>query len=233
MRVIIFSDSLARPRPESKQSTTEYEDTYGYKLKKHFLNHEIEIIYIDSLDTIDAVYWNERMVAFRRPDLVFYHLGVNDCAPRIFKKNSRSILLKPWFRKVTFNFFMKAISILRRHLVRSLCRNKVYVKKSLFQKNLVKMMADVKLYSHECEFHFISIASQPNWLERKSPGFNRNSLEYNEIIKKIAGKNFHDVDNYFSCEPEDYLIYDGIHFTKESHNKLFDRLVCVLGKASV
>lgn len=224
MRIVVFSDSLARPRPDIPQQSTEYTDTYGYKLIKAFPEHDVDIIYIDSLDTIDALYWNERMVAFRRPDLVFYHLGVNDCAPRIFKKNSRSILLNSTFQKITLNLFMKVIKGYRRYLVKTLCRNKVYVGINEFKKNLVKMRSDVRKYSDKCEFYFLSIASQPQWLDQKSPGFNLNTEEYNSVIQELYGDNFIDVNSCFTSSAEDYLINDGIHLTKHSHSILFDVL---------
>jgi len=224
LRIIIFSDSLARPRPEMKCDSTEYADTYGFKLKKAFPEHDIDIIYIDSLDTIDALYWNERMVAFRKPDLVFYHLGVNDCAPRIFKKNSRSILLNTTFQKLTGNFFMKLIKVYRRYLVKTLCRNKVYVGVNEFNKNISKMRRDVLKYSDKCDFYYLSIARQPQWLDKKSPGFNLNTSEYNTIIREVYGDKVIDVDSYLGMSPESYLIHDGIHLTKYSHSVLFDVL---------
>lgn len=50
MRIIIFTDSLGRPRPNiADLEKTVYEDVYGYKLKKYFLHkHEIELIYISN-----------------------------------------------------------------------------------------------------------------------------------------------------------------------------------------
>src|ERR1700690_3419521 len=109
MRIIIFSDSLGRPRPDLPlNERTEYEETYPYLLRQHFSQDEVEIVYVESLDSEEAIFWNERMVCFRRPDLVVYHFGINDCAPRIFQKNSRSFLFYPWFRRATKDIFVRA-----------------------------------------------------------------------------------------------------------------------------
>ena len=108
-RIVILSDSLGRPRPDLEgNDKTEYNDVYGMILKNGLRNYfDVDICYIESLDSIDAIFWSERMVAFRMPDIVIYHLGINDCAPRLFKKNSKSILLNDHFRYITKDLFLR------------------------------------------------------------------------------------------------------------------------------
>jgi len=217
MRIIIFTDSLGRPRPEiNGPDKTEYEDTYGYKIKNYFKDtHDVDIIYIDSLDTDDAIYWSQRMVAFRRPDIVVYHLGINDCVPRLFKKKSKSIILNPFFRKVTFDFFLKALSYLRYPITKYI--KIVYVKEQKFKKNIVNMINEVRKYNSNCLFLNIGImkSSKNN---KKSYGYNQNIDDYNNILKSIFKENYIDINEVIQ---DTGLISDGVHLSNESHDKLY------------
>ena len=134
-RVIIFSDSLGRPRPDlSVTDRTVYSDVYGKKLEQLLgAEYDVEICYVESLDTDDGIFWAERMVAFREPDIVVFQIGINDCAPRIFSKKSSCIILKPWFRKLTHDFFLRVIGFFRPHITR--CMKKVYVHVNKYKTN--------------------------------------------------------------------------------------------------
>lgn len=219
MKIIIFSDSLGRPRPDIHLSeSTEYEDVYGYLLKEHYKAlHDIEIIYIDSLDTSDAIFWSQRMVAFRRPDCVIFHLGLNDCVPRLFKKNSRSLLLNPFFRKVSFDLFLRFISRFRHFF--TFIRRITYVSQKDFRKNLIKIKKEIELYNLECKFICILIAKSAKQNSR-SCGYNKNIEKYNFIFSEIF-QNTLDVNNVLV---EDDFISDDIHLTKQGHIKIFNHL---------
>jgi len=224
-KIIIFTDSLGRPRPDLDRSeSTEYEDVYGYKVREYFSKVLVELLYVESLDSDDAIFWNKRMVAFKRPDIVVYHLGINDCVPRLFKKNSKSVLLRPFFQKITKNISLRLISKFRRHIIRALPL-KVYVEKDRFQKNLIKMINDVKEFSPECTFLCLSIAGQTKFMENKNPGVTANTKEYNKVLKAIFKENYIDIDDLIKRAPEKYLISDGIHFNKDTHNKIAQELI--------
>lgn len=224
MRIIIFTDSLGRPRPDINQDeATEYEDTYGYKVKKHFANnHDIELLYIESLDTIDAIHWSQRMVAFRRPDIVIFQIGINDCAPRIFKKKSNSIFLNKKFNKITFNLFMKFIGTYRFYLTKVL--NRTYTSPQEFRRNFSIIISEIKKYNINARFITISIAKTSNSLSKRSYNINNNINTYNAILKDIfINSNYYvDVNDISSCET--LTISDGIHLTKETHKKLAEIL---------
>jgi lysophospholipase L1-like esterase len=221
MRIIIFTDSLGRPRPDiSDTEKTEYEDVYGYKLKKYFDNkHEIELIYIDSLDTDDAIYWSQRMVAFRKPDIVIFQFGLNDCVPRLFKKNSKSIILNNFFKKITFNVFFLAMSYFRRQI--TFLRRIVYVSKEKFFINLTTIKSEILKYNNSCKFIILSIAkSDKNNL--RSFNYNKNIDEYNNIFLEVFGqKNYIDVNSILN---QDDFISDNIHLSKKGHLKIYQVL---------
>lgn len=118
-KIVILGDSIVMPRPYMDEvEKTEYEDTYGYLLSQAF-SDDVSVCFVGGLDTESALEgWNERYVAYKRPDIVIYHLGINDCVQRVFRKNSRSIHLKPWFRKLTRNFGIRLVNRYRRFFIR-------------------------------------------------------------------------------------------------------------------
>ncbi len=216
MRIIIFTDSLGRPRPDlRKEEKTVYEDVYGYKLKKYFKNHEVELLYIESLDTQDAIHWSQRMVAFREPDLVVFHLGINDCVPRLFKKGSRNIIFNPFFRKITFDFFIKLFSYFRYSITK--VRPIVYVDKKSFYSNFQCIIKEIQKYNKDVEFMAISIAKS-DIHNKKSFAYNENIISYNKILEKIFKKNYIEINEIVDKYG---LISDNLHLTKESHHEIF------------
>lgn len=218
MRIIIFTDSLGRPRPNiADLEKTVYEDVYGYKLKKYFLHkHEIELIYIESLDTQDVIHWSQRMVAFRNPDLVVFHLGINDCAPRLFKKNANSIVYNKLFRKITFDLFLKLISYFRFQITK--IRKLVYVNKQEFKDNFYTMIDEILKYNSNCKFLCISIAKS-DVLNKKSFNYNSNIIEYNKILLEIFNDGYIEINDIIS---KNGLISDHIHLSIKSHEVLFE-----------
>ena len=224
-KIIIFTDSLGRPRPDlHAKERTEYEDVYGYKIRKYFTDDWVEILYIESLDSEDAIFWNERMVAFKRPDIVVYQMGINDCAPRVFKKNSRSIVLLPWFRRLSHDIILRIISKYRRYIIEIL-PEKTYVNKHLFRNNFLKMIADVKAMSNHCNFFCLSIAGQPYVKEIKNPGITENVRIYNEVLKEIFMDDFVDIDAVTNMSSDEYLISDGVHLNKNTHDIIASELI--------
>lgn len=227
MRIVIFSDSLGRPRPDiEKNEHTFYADVYGSKLKDSLKpKHEVELIYIESLDSQDAIFWSQRMVAFRSPDLVIFHLGINDCAPRIFKKGKRYLIFNPLFRKLTRDIFIKVISRLRPLILKFLIKNRVYVNKKDFYTNFCTMKNEILKYSKSCKFISVGIAHATKEYELKSPGISSNIRSYNLILKDLFRDDFIDLDFILGAKPKHYLISDNIHLTKESHHKIYESLL--------
>lgn len=220
MRIIIFTDSLGRPRPNIAVSErTEYEEVYGYQLKSYFAAyHEVELLYIESLDTQDACHWSQRMVAFRRPDLVIFHLGINDCAPRLFKKGNRSFLFYPLFRQLTRDFFLKFFSYFRYFLTR--IRPLVYVSPRQFRANWQKILEEIRQYSPQVRYMAIGIA-QSDANNQKSFGYNTNVQTYNAILKEIFQEDYMDINPLVA---QYGLVSDNLHLTKASHKALFEHL---------
>ena len=216
-KLVILSDSLGRPRPDIKSNeATEYEDTYGYLLREKLgADWLVDVCYVESLDTLDAKFWSERMVAFRRPNVAVIHIGINDCAPRIFKKGADPIIYRPWFRKLTWNLFGKIVNRFRRQL--TLCRQLVYVSPDFYIKNLQEMKQAILKYSPEAKVLFVSIADTSEENDRRSFNYRKNIAAYNAHLKTAFGEDYIDINKFGS---EDFLISDGIHLTKSAHKNL-------------
>jgi lysophospholipase L1-like esterase len=218
MRIVVFSDSLGRPRPDLDDlNKTRYKDVYGYILKNYMQGrHEVELCYVESLDSEDAVFWGQRMVAFREPDLVIFHFGINDAAPRLFKKNSKNIILNQWFRKLTKDIFMRILNKYRYFFTRLF--PKTYISLPDFRKNIQQIMEEITKYSPNADFYAVSICRVPEFLETRSWQYNQNINNYNSILGELFGTNFIDINQL--VKPEKLLIRDGIHLTAFAHGIL-------------
>ncbi|MGB6241444.1 MAG: SGNH/GDSL hydrolase family protein [Castellaniella sp.] len=225
-RLVVLSDSLGRPRPEIEGADkTELWQVYGSILQTLLGNDWIvDLIYIDSLDSDDAIHWNQRMVAYRRPDLVIYHLGINDCAPRLFSKESRSVLLRPWFKFVTRDIGVRMLSRYRNIVTR--IRKITYVPLSRFAFNFRVMCREILYYSPSCEFIAVLIAMPAPYLIDRSYGYATNVEKYNAVLKEIF-PNHVDVDSLLlGCSP---LIADGIHLKPLAHQVLAEKIhACIM-----
>lgn len=221
-RVVVFGDSLPRPRPDlDSHEATEYEDTYAYIVRERLRGTaDVEISYVESLDTNDAVHWSQRMVAFRRPDVAVYHLGINDCSPRIFRKNSHSLLLRPWFRKATADVGVRVLSRMRPWLTR--VRPLVYTTPEKFEQNLAAMVGEAREYSPRVFTIGISIALAGPEVASRSHGIQENIARYNGILARSFDA-FLDVNELVG--PERLHISDGVHLTHEAHQALAKALL--------
>lgn len=223
MRLVILCDSLGRPRPDlrDERERTRYHQVYGRLLAEYLGSAwDVELCYVESLDSADALFWSQRMVAFREPDAVIFHFGINDCGPRVFRKNSRSILLVPWFRRLTRDCFMRLIGRLRPFLTRWLRR--VYVTEAEFRRNFLAIRAEIEKYSPKVEMWAVGICSVNAEMNRRSFGFNRNIERYNRVLKEIFSINY--VDPQELLPSRELLISDGIHLSEAGHAALAAKL---------
>lgn len=230
MRIVIFGDSLIMPRPLlDEPSRTQYEDVYAWQIRNKLKNeHEIDICYMGGLDTEDAITWAEQMVAYKRPDLVIFHIGINDCVPRLFKKNSKSILLNRVFKKLTFNGGMWLLSKYRYQVTRYI--KKTYVTKMQFRDNLNKIVVKIQQLNQSVQVMAISISRTSPHLAQRSFAINSNIDEYNMILQQFFGDGYVDVNSILPNEQ--LLIEDGIHLTKEAHTLLAERLIAEIQRRS-
>lgn len=226
MRIVIFSDSLGMPRLHlSGRERTEYTDIYGYHLRQKLTGAcEVELLYFISLDSEEAALMAQYQLAFRQPDLVIFHLGINDCAPRVFRKGNHNIIFRPWFPRPLQRLALGFVRRSRRFLTRYLFRGRVYVKPEHFRRNWHNVIKTVQAFNPDCRFWALSIAPTLPGIDKRSYSFDANVAHYNSILREVFREDCIDLNHVLGGNPETYLISDGIHLTRDAHTALAEYL---------
>lgn len=220
MRIVIYSDSMARARPDlDEENRTYYNETYGVLLRQKIApEHEVDIVQIESLDTIDAVVSVNPLVSFKNPDIVIFHIGLNDCAPRIFKKGSflaKMIYDNKFFNKLTKNILPRIIYRYRYQITKVI--HKHYVPLKIYGDNMSEMINRIRILNPNTKFYTISILPS-ELLAKKSYGVIQNIMEYNQKLKEIFKENYIDINK---IDLDKKTINDGIHMTKKMHKLVY------------
>jgi lysophospholipase L1-like esterase len=216
--VLLLTDSLAMPREFlDPPDRTTYEQTYPARLRSLLSGRaDVDAVSSIGMDSENALYEARFQVLPRRSEVLVLHLGINDCAPRVFRKGSASILLRPWFRRLTRGYGMRAIHALRPLICRA--RNLVYVKEEEFEGNLRTLLERVAAANPDCVPMAIAISDKPQAMERRSPGYAANVARYNTVLERVFGTGFVDVNALLPLEEQ--LISDGVHLTPRAHELL-------------
>ncbi len=228
-RIYLLADSLALPRPSLNGSRElACEDTYPYRLRS-----KLESLQNEKIAGIDficnalrfrtmpeaASFWWE--VELFRPTMVIVHIGIVDCAPRVFSRGQH------WFvngiRPIRLrNSILAFVERHRRSLI-SISPGKVYTSPANFESSASSIAqrsseANVKL----C---FVSIAPTDERLSFRSPGIQENIRKYNEILRKVANEwhaSYVDLHSAVCTTKEEFLLADGHHLGLGGHILLAD-----------
>ena len=229
MKILILADSLALPR-EGVGGNSLLEVTYPFLFDQRLrrrLGASAPITFERGMRrrTIEYVLdeWNE-LVELRKPDVVIVHVGIVDCAPRVFLRRESSFVANirfPWLR----NRILKFVHDHRRSIVEK--RRKVYVPLPRFERlvqNVVEKAREAKLTL----LLFVNIISPPNSVEDRSPGFQNNVLAYNRVLHdqtKHAWVSLIDLNNLIqTAGGTQNLTVDGIHLSERGHDLLAKEL---------
>lgn len=223
-RILVIGDSLAMPRVEDGVT---YESTYTYLLKKMFPMCEIICRAARGNDSKkqssnQALYDDIEVFS---PDVVIMHLGIVDCAPRLFSKKQAFVLkLLPYAITSRIIKFCSKY----RYLITKLFP-KVYVSKELFDSSLKKIFSAFEKIN--CSVICISIASTSEKNANKSFGIVENIKTYNEILKlHCLNTNSLYVNFYDETKNNDFLLDDGIHINIKGHEFLSLEISRLLSK---
>jgi acyl-CoA thioesterase-1 len=232
-KVLILADSLALPREGSDDIP--YEATYPYLIEASLRQNprvQLPIILERGMRrrTIEYVLdeWFE-LVELRRPDLVIIHVGIVDCAPRIFLRRERQFVENirwTWLRKRILSFVHKH----RARLIRM--RPRVYVPLERFQPLVDEVIA--KARELQTKLVFINILEPPDAVETRSPGFQQNVQRYNQLLEsRVDDETVRLIDlNGMIAQKGGAakMTVDGIHLNREAHAMLareLERLIDV------
>ncbi|MDH4944072.1 SGNH/GDSL hydrolase family protein [Sulfurimonas sp. C5] len=205
------------------------EKTYPYLLKNELKDFEI-ISKNQRANTIKKQASSQSIlddIVFLNPKILIVHLGIVDCAPRLFTPIENLILSKlKWINKFIIAFFSKHRFFFTKY------NPKVYVKKSDFYNYYSKLIKECKKNGIEKIF-LLNICDTNVENKKKSFNFEKNIYQYNTIIKQIADENnIYMLDMNFQIK-ENMLLEDGIHINEIGHFKVFEILIKALNKENI
>lgn len=229
MKIVIFGDSLALPR-EDVGGDELLEVTYPFLLDQSLRRQfgaGAPVVFERGMRrrTIEYVLdeWNE-LVELRKPQIVIVHVGIVDCAPRVFLRREASFVANirfAWLRDRIFKFTHDH----RRRIVQF--RHKVYVPLSRFER-LVQQVVQKARESGVQSLVFINIIRPPDSVEERSPGFQSNVIAYNQVLQEQTKHSFVSLIDLNRMVHDDggsdALTVDGIHLNERGHMLLAQEL---------
>lgn len=229
MKIAILADSLALPR-EDVGGDELLEVTYPYLLDQSLRRQfgaNAPIIFERGMRrrTIEYVLdeWNE-LVELRRPQIVIVHVGIVDCAPRVFLRREASFVANIRFARLRDRIF-KFTHDHRRKIVQF--RRKVYVPLPRFER-LVRQVVEKAREMDVKSLVFINIIRPPDSVEERSPGFQSNVIAYNQVLQEQTKHDFVSLIDLNRLVHEDggsdALTVDGIHLNERGHVLLAQKL---------
>jgi lysophospholipase L1-like esterase len=224
MKIVVMADSLAMAR--EGETNVAYETTYPYLLDQWLrqrFGSQAPLVCERGMRrrTIEYVLdeWYE-LVDLRKTDVVVVHVGIVDCAPRVFLRRERQFVenLRPGFlRRSILDYVHRH----RRAVVNM--RKKVYVPPERFNALVGQVMAKAKA-SELRSLVIVNIITPPAEMDERSPGFIRNVGIYNEILRTHAeanGAHLIDIDRLIKeAGGVEQLTVDGIHINEAGHKML-------------
>ena len=228
MKILILADSLALPRPEG-EGYTPYESTYPFILDQTLRNHGSDDFNVIERGmrrrTIENVLeeWYE-LVELRKPEVVVVHVGIVDCAPRVFLRHERDRMER--FRPARAR--IKILDFAHKHRKQIVqLRKVVYVPREKFAQG-VNEVVERAANSGVKTLVFIDIISPPDQMEERSPGFQKNVETYNRILSGAAasaGVKLLALNDLVKANGgTSKLTVDGIHLSAEGHQLLAHEL---------
>jgi acyl-CoA thioesterase-1 len=230
-KILILADSLSLPRPET-HGNIRYEETYPYLLDvslRERMGKDAPVVMEQGMRsrTITDVAndWQE-YVTWRKPEIVIVHVGITDCAPRVFSAGQRSFIERlpiPFVRRV----LLWAVHRYRRQII-SLRPPKVYTPFARYRDTL-NQLVEWRQRDDVRALVFVNIVEPPDALEQRSPGLQENVRRYNEVLgqlKSRPGVVVVDLNEliHHQGRGEDFLLSDGQHLSVAGNKLLATQL---------
>jgi hypothetical protein len=223
--VTILADSLAMPRPELS-----YSDLYPYKLSI-LLGGDFLVVnkarrnntVVEQASETGPGYLVEEVSYMKESSYFVVHIGIVDCAPRIFSRREHATLERlPAIGKPIINFKSAHRRFFTKHFP------KVYVEKDDFRSHLDLLINTIANKTSAEKVFIINIADTNEENKSRSFGFSNNLKEYNSIIADVS-KKYNDkvdvFDLYSKTKEIPALVWeDGIHIKKEAHQMIAEYL---------
>jgi lysophospholipase L1-like esterase len=167
-------------------------------------------------------------VELRRPDAVIVHVGIVDCAPRVFSPVERSAVarLRPvYLRRIAISLAHR----MRPRLIR-LRGPRPYLAEADFRRG-VRDVVDRARVAGVRALVFVNMLVPTDDLEQRSPGFQRHAMRYNAILAEESPRGALMVDfNAMAIEHGGVaaITVDGMHPNPTGHRLLASALLAAL-----
>ena len=229
LKIALLADSLALPR-EDVGGDELLEVTYPFLLDQALRRRfgaAAPVIFERGMRrrTIEYVLdeWEE-LVVLRKPQLVIVHVGIVDCAPRVFLRREASFVANIRFAPLRDRIF-KFTHDHRRKIVEF--RRKVYVPLPRFER-LVEQVVEKARDLGVKSLVFINIIRPPDSVEARSPGFQSNVIAYNQVLQRQTNESFVSLIDLNRIVLEqggpEAMMVDGIHLNERGHKLLAQEL---------
>ena len=231
IKISVIGNSVAiRVRPPQK-----YPDNKNYtQLLEEKLNNDFseKLVLINNIanggDTVNDMLSNLDHYVRSFPDFYIINIGVVDASTREIPKCFFNIINNKKegycrnFLKLLYNGFIKKH---RRTLV-LLSGKRTWIGKSRFRKAYTTLVSNL-IKETNARIITLSINKGNSRIEREVPGTIENYKKYSEIIKGISEKFGASYISLDDLESESFFP-DGVHFSKEGHEIVADRLAGVI-----
>lgn len=229
--LLILGDSLGLPRSDRMAGSYKgAENTYAWMLGYETHGYQPTSICQRYFTTADALSVLAAEPALAQTGTAIIHLGLNDCANRMFLEHERLALslLKPGLRDQIVGFARQHRRAILRHLP-----SRHYVDPDAFRRNLDVLVATLR--KGGCaKIVLTTVILPPSRSWAGTPGVNANFGRYNQEIMAAAHRNdaiLFDLDRLVAEHGiGEMLIDDGMHLSDAGHT-LFTREVIKLLKA--
>lgn len=229
-RFVILGDSLGLPRPDDRDGALGgAERTYPGFLREAHPDRAIESLcqrYFTSEQVLQLAIADD---ALGRGDDVVVHIGLNDCANRMFLERERLAL-----NLVSDDTRERIVEFARRHR-RALIEHLPsyhYVELPMFAANLDALAALMTARGAR-SLVLATIILPPERFWAATPGIHQNFGRYNQVIRDVARRHrstLLDIDRLVWARlGDDVLLPDGMHLSRAGHRLFADQLGQLIG----
>lgn len=223
-RILIITDSISIPRPGIP-----YEDTWIYHFKKEFTTCDIIDRPMRGGTTSRLVTeggGGADLLEFYTPDIVIIQMGLQECAPRLFKKTGYEHFFM--HKILPKRFLHRYISFIKKRRIR--LPECTEIEHAVTENN-------IRSYIERCRNHgtkivYCKIHRACDYYLSKSPFVQQNISRYNNMLERFAAdcknviladpvKDFHDINS---------LCIDELHVNAEGHMLYYMEISAVVRK---
>ena len=191
LRIIVLGDSLVMARDNP---LIVWEDTWPARLSDELrdIGVDAEIVNCGArARTADRILGNEffEHIELKRPDLVILHIGITDCAPRLFTRRQRNLLNQRFVPQWLRDWIIRSRGARRQQLLKKHGPlSRVYTPPADFAACLERFGHNLSQFSSQVRVIVLPITCNQSAMDQKSPGHGSNVKLYNSMLKEFANR---------------------------------------------